>query len=109
MPVGALASIGHRISGVILAVGVPAALYLLAMSLRGEESFADALALARSVPAKSAAVLMAWALAHHVLAGLRHMCTDFSIGSPLRTARITAYLVNYGAFAVMVVAAVGLW
>ena len=30
MPVGALASIGHRISGVVLAIGVPVVVYLLA-------------------------------------------------------------------------------
>jgi succinate dehydrogenase cytochrome b556 subunit len=29
MPVGALTSIGHRITGVLLAVGVPLSLYLL--------------------------------------------------------------------------------
>lgn len=39
MPVGALTSIGHRISGVILAVTVPAAVYLFALSLRDATGF----------------------------------------------------------------------
>jgi succinate dehydrogenase cytochrome b subunit len=97
MPVGALTSIGHRISGVVLAVGVPAAVYLLGLSLRSEEGFEHALALAGSLPAKAAITLLAWALAHHLLAGVRHMLSDVDIGSPLRAARKTAYLVNVGA------------
>ncbi len=34
MPVGAVTSIGHRISGVVLAASVPIAVYLLGQSLR---------------------------------------------------------------------------
>jgi succinate dehydrogenase / fumarate reductase cytochrome b subunit len=99
MPVGALTSITHRVSGVVLAAGVPAALYLLALSLRSEEGFEHALALAGLLPAKVAVILLAWALAHHLLAGVRHMLSDVGIGSPLRVARKTAYLVNVGAIA----------
>jgi len=39
MPVGALASISHRITGVLLATSVPVAIYLLELSLRSESSF----------------------------------------------------------------------
>lgn len=109
MPVGALTSIGHRISGLVLVTGTPAALYLLALSLRSEEAFAHAQALARSAPAKIAAILLAWALSHHLLAGLRHMLSDIDIGSPLVVARRTAYCINYGALACAVVAAGMLW
>ena len=41
LPVGALASIGHRVSGVVLALGVPVVVYLLAASLENEQSFAQ--------------------------------------------------------------------
>jgi succinate dehydrogenase / fumarate reductase, cytochrome b subunit len=109
MPVGALTSIGHRISGVILAAGVPAGLYLLALSLRSEDGFAHAVALAGSLPVKVAGVLLAWALAHHLLAGVRHMFSDINVGSPLRVARKTAYLVNFGALVLAAVAAGLLW
>jgi succinate dehydrogenase / fumarate reductase cytochrome b subunit len=96
MPVGALTSIAHRISGLVLAAGVPAALYLLAVSLRSEEGFAHAHAVVRLVPAKLAAIVLAWALARHLLAGMRHMLTDVGVGSTLGVARRTAHLVNYG-------------
>ena len=41
MPVGALTSIGHRISGVVLSASVPVAVYLFALSLRDEVGFAQ--------------------------------------------------------------------
>lgn len=109
MPVGALTSIAHRVSGVVLAAGVPAAVYCLDMSLRSEEGFEHALALTHSLPVKLAGVLLAWALAHHLLAGIRHMLSDVNIGAPLRLARKTAYLVNVGALVFAAVAAVLLW
>jgi succinate dehydrogenase / fumarate reductase, cytochrome b subunit len=109
MPVGALASIGHRVSGILLAAGVPAAVYLLALSLRSEAGFAHALALARLLPVQAAAVALAWALAHHLLAGIRHMLSDIGVGSRLLVARKTAYLVNFGALALALVAAGLLW
>ena len=88
MPVGALASIGHRVSGVALAASVPVAVYLLALSLRDERGFLRAVELLGYAPSRAAMVLFAWALAHHVLAGVRHMLSDFNIGSPLRIARV---------------------
>lgn len=109
MPVGALASIGHRISGIVLAAGVPAVVYLLSMSLRSQAGFEHALAVTGWRTSKVAAVLLAWALAHHLLAGLRHMLSDIDVGSPLRVARRTAYLVNLGGVAFAAVAAGLMW
>ena len=37
MPVGAIASIGHRISGVCLFLCIPVLIYLLDLSLQGPE------------------------------------------------------------------------
>lgn len=109
MPVGALTSIAHRVSGVVLAISVPAALYLLSLSLHSEEGFKHALSLAGSLPVKVTGVLLAWALAHHLLAGIRHMLSDAGIGAPLRTARKTAYAVNIGALALAALTAGLLW
>lgn len=105
MPVGALASIGHRISGVVLAIGVPVVVYLLAMSLKNERSFAQVESLLRLGPVKAALVMLVWALSQHVLAGVRHLLSDFNIGSPLRSARRSAWLVNIAGVALAVLAA----
>ena len=105
MPVGALTSIGHRISGVVLTIGVPVVVYMLALSLEDEQSFARVSSLLRLVPVRAALVILVWALSHHVLAGVRHLLSDFDIGSPLRAARRSAWLVNLGGVALAVFAA----
>jgi succinate dehydrogenase / fumarate reductase cytochrome b subunit len=45
------------------------------------------------------AFLLAWALAHHLLAGVRHLLTDISVGSTLSRARRSAWAVNLGGVA----------
>ncbi len=105
LPVGALTSIGHRISGVVLAVNVPIAIYLLQLSLGDEAGFAQVMALFAHLPVKAAVVNVVWALANHVLAGVRHLLSDFDIGSPLRLARRSAWFVNLAGVAVALVTA----
>jgi succinate dehydrogenase / fumarate reductase cytochrome b subunit len=109
MPVGALTSIGHRISGVVLVASVPIAVYLLGLSLRDEVGFSQVRALFTRFAVKAAALVMIWALAQHVLGGVRHLLTDFDIGSPLRVARRSAWFVNLAAVAVALFAAGVLW
>ncbi len=106
MPVGALTSIGHRISGVVLAATVPAAVYLFALSLRNEVGYARVAALSESIGFKAAAVIAVWALAHHLLGGVRHLLSDFDVGSPLRSARKSAWFVNLAGVAVALLAVV---
>lgn len=105
MPVGALTSIGHRLSGIVLAMSVPLAVWLLALSLRDEQAYAAVVALLGHPAARAATVVVAWALAHHLLAGVRHLLSDFDVGSPLRSARRSAWLVNVGAVGAALVAA----
>lgn len=42
-------------------------------------------------------IVLVWALAHHVLAGVRHMLADINIGSTLPQARRSAWTVNLAA------------
>ncbi|MGE5649763.1 succinate dehydrogenase, cytochrome b556 subunit [Noviherbaspirillum sp. UKPF54] len=97
LPVGACTSIAHRISGMLLAVGTPFGIYLLDLSLRGPQGYARAGALLDRTAIKILLLLFIWALAHHLLAGLRHLLTDIDIGSELRPARASAWAVNCGA------------
>jgi succinate dehydrogenase / fumarate reductase cytochrome b subunit len=109
MPVGALTSIGHRISGVVLAASVPIAVYLLGHSLRDDAGFVEVKALFGQIAVKAAAMIVVWALAQHVLGGVRHLLSDFNIGSPLRVARRSAWFVNLAGVAVALFAAGVLW
>jgi len=44
-----------------------------------------------------------WSLAHHVLAGLRHLASDLQIGSSLAAARRSAWVANVGGAVVAIV------
>ena len=99
MPVGAVTSICHRLSGVLLAAGVPAALYLLGRSLDGEAGFALVAGVLRQPWAKGLLVALAWALA-----GVRHLLTDINVGVTLGAARRSAWGVNLAALAIAVLA-----
>ena len=105
LPVGALTSILHRVSGVLLALGVPVSLYLLELSLQSPQSYSQVGALFENRAAQATAILLAWALGHHSLAGLRHMLSDIDIGSQLRTARRNAWIVNVCGIGVALLAA----
>lgn len=108
MPVGAVTSILHRISGVLLALAIPAAAWLFARSLAGPESYratADLLALP---VARLLGIVCTWALAHHLLAGIRHMLMDVDAGSRLLHARRSAWTVNVLGV-VIALLAVGAW
>ncbi len=105
MPVGALTSIGHRLSGIVLATSVPLGVWLLALSLRDEQAYAEVTCLLGHPALRATLAIVAWALAHHVLAGIRHLLSDFDVGSTLRSARRSAWLVNLGAVVVALVAA----
>ena len=108
MPVGALTSITHRVTGIFLALGVPFGIYLLDLSLEGPQSYARVTRLFDNVAFRAAAVLFVWALAHHLLAGIRHLLSDIDIGSQLPIARRSAWIVNFGGVAVALFAA-GAW
>ena len=108
-PVGALTSIGHRISGVVLAASVPVAIYLLGLSLRDAVGFSQVIELFTQFQVKALAVIVVWALAQHSLSSVRHLLTDFDIGSPMRVARRSAWFVNLAGVAVAALAAGVMW
>lgn len=108
MPVGALTSIGHRVTGIFLALGLPFAIYLLDLSLRGAQSYARVAGLFDQPAFRAAAIFFAWTLAHHLLAGIRHLLSDADIGSQLHAARRSAWIVNLGGIAVALLAATAL-
>lgn len=106
MPVGAVTSILHRITGVVLALGVPLGMVLLWRSLGSEAGFAQVMGLLHHRAFQAVVVVLVWALAHHVLAGVRHMLTDINIGSTLHNARRSAWAVNLTAAALALLALV---
>jgi len=104
-PVGAWTSILHRISGVGLIAGTPVLAWMLARSLASPEGYARVTGLLQAWPLRLAALLWIWMLAHHLLAGVRHLLSDVDIGSRLAPARRSAWVVNLAAVAIALLAA----
>lgn len=89
-PPMAIASILHRISGIMLFLCLPAVLYWLDLSLRDVTTFTD-LQLALANPyAKTVLWVFAASAWYHLLAGIRHMLMDVGIGESLHVGRVTA-------------------
>ena len=105
LPVGALTSITHRVTGVLLVLNIPVGVYLLDLSLRSPEGYAEVVALLDKAAVKGAALVMLWALAHHLLAGIRHLLMDIDVGSKLPAARRSAWVANLGGVAIVLLAA----
>lgn len=76
LPVTAYTSILHRISGVILFLGLVVLLYGLDMSLASEESFEELKACLASPLAKLVIWGLLSALLYHLVAGIRHLFMD---------------------------------
>ena len=104
MPVGALTSITHRVTGIFLALGVPFSIYLLDLSLRGPQSYEQVIGLFDQLTFRGAAIVFVWVLAHHLFAGIRHLLSDVDIGSQLPAARRSAWIVNLGSVAIALLA-----
>jgi succinate dehydrogenase / fumarate reductase cytochrome b subunit len=93
------------VTGLFLALSIPFSVYILDLSLQGPQGYAQVIAWFDTVAFKVAAIALAWALAHHLLAGVRHLLSDIDIGSQLPAARRSAWIVNLGGVAVALLAA----
>lgn len=91
-PVGAIVSIGHRVSGLLLLAALPAFVAGLEWSIRSEASYRQLCDMLRTPWARGVVVLLIWALAHHIAAGVRHLLMDAGVGSQLHRARASAGL-----------------
>lgn len=94
MPVGAIASIGHRISGIFLFLSLPLGAFLLDLSLQGQVGFEQAAALLASPLLRMVQIVLAWSIIHHALAGIRFLLIDVDVGVLKPTARASALAVN---------------
>jgi succinate dehydrogenase / fumarate reductase cytochrome b subunit len=93
LPVPAIVSILHRISGVLLFVLTLVLLYFLDRSLASAESF-DGVRQTLAHPFMKLVQLgLLWALLHHLIAGIRYLLLDIHVGVALAPARASSYMV----------------
>jgi succinate dehydrogenase / fumarate reductase cytochrome b subunit len=91
LPVTAGASIAHRATGLLLAVGSPLAIYLLDLSLSDPDRLRALAGGFRDSPLRVLVAVPVWVLAHHLLAGLRIMALDLGLGERREVARASAW------------------
>ncbi len=91
LPVTGWVSILHRVSGVILFLALPFALYLFERSLRHQAGFDEAIAIVDGPVGRLVLLAVIASLAHHVFAGLRHLALDIHWGVEKNRARQSAH------------------
>lgn len=91
LPIGGVASIVHRLTGVILTLSIPAGIYLLDASLTSSESFTWVQRLFDQIWAKTVLFIVILVLAQHAFSGLRHLALDLDWGVNKNVARVTAW------------------
>lgn len=98
-PITAIASILHRVSGVITFVAVGILLWLLGTSLSSPEGFLTAASIMDSFFVKFIMWGILTALAYHVVVGIRHLMMDFgyldeTLEAGKRSAKISLLLLS---------------
>lgn len=106
-PIAALASIAHRIAGVVLFVGVAFMLYALQLSLSNEAGFETLKGLMTSPLGKFITWGILSALAYHFVAGIKHLIMDTGIGETLEGGRFAAQLTIF--FSAILIALAAIW
>ena len=106
-PIVALVSITHRITGLLLFIGIGFGLYGLDMSLSSEAEFRTLAGILGALPGKIVLWLLLSALAYHFVAGIKHLLLDLGIGETLAGSR-GASLASIGISLALILLA-GLW
>ncbi|HEY6599036.1 MAG TPA: succinate dehydrogenase, cytochrome b556 subunit [Pseudomonadales bacterium] len=109
LPLPALGSITHRITGVVLFGGIAFLLYLLDQSLTSEQGLEDARAmLALPLPKVVLTVVVA-TLIFHFVAGIKHLFLDFDIGDTIEGGLLATQLTFAISAVLIVIAAIWIW
>jgi len=94
MPVTAVVSILHRVSGILLFLSIPYVIWLFASSVKNADGFQYIQTVLNSDCGKLISVILLWAIIHHFYAGIRFLVLDLDIGISRSTAIKVAWLVQ---------------
>jgi succinate dehydrogenase / fumarate reductase cytochrome b subunit len=93
LPVPALVSILHRISGAALFLFIPFLLVLFELSLESAQTFSRFKAVFAHWSVKLIVIGLAGAYLYHLCAGIRHLALDLHYGTELAAARASSWAV----------------
>ncbi|MFV2061395.1 MAG: succinate dehydrogenase, cytochrome b556 subunit [Gammaproteobacteria bacterium] len=108
MPVTAIASILHRLSGLLLALFLPVFIYGFYLSTQGKAQFDQLMVYFENPGFKILLIILIWTISHHILAGIRYLLIDIELGVSLPAARLSAWIANIAAVIVTVLIALRL-
>ncbi|WP_407363134.1 succinate dehydrogenase, cytochrome b556 subunit [Pseudomonas luteola] len=109
LPITAYTSILHRISGVILFIGLAALLYGLDLSLSSEDGFARVKAFLEYPLVKLVIWAVLSALLYHLVAGVRHLIMDMGAGETLQGGKLGSQIVLIVSAVLIVLVGVWIW
>lgn len=104
LPITAVISISHRVTGVLLAAGSILLVYWLVAVASGPDAFAEAQALLGSIIGRMVLLALTFALFYHLANGIRHLFWDAGLGFELRAVRASGMLVVVAAVVLTLVA-----
>ncbi len=107
LPVPGIVSFAHRITGVLLFLALPYAVYLLDLSIESQDSFAQVQQILSQPFMLLVQIVLLWSVAHHFFAGIRFLLIDAEIGVEQSSARIGSWLVILAEVITIVVIVVG--
>ena len=109
VPITAVTSFLHRVSGIIVFLGLGFMLFALSTSLQSEEGFAEVKGYLNSPLAKFIAWGLLSALLYHLVAGIRHLIMDMGVGETLEGGRLGSKLIVAISLVLCVLAGVWIW
>ena len=101
LPVTAVISIVHRITGVLFFLFIPLLVYVFALSLSSQQGYEAVSGILDRWLVRLVVVVMLWGFAHHFLAGIRYLLIDIDIGVGRESSRVSAWCVVAGGVMVL--------
>ena len=90
LPINAIVSILHRVSGIGLFISIPLILLALQYLARSEGSYATLTSWLDTWFIKLVLIGLSWAFFHHFFAGIRHLLQDIHWMTSLNNARLSS-------------------
>lgn len=104
LPIGGIVSIVHRVSGILLVLSTPFAIYLLDQSLSSPEFFNYIKIQLAHWWVRLLVLTLLAVFVQHLFSGLRHLALDIDRGIEKQQARITSWLTFASTVLVLVTA-----
>lgn len=101
LPVTAVISIIHRITGVLFFITIPLMVYTFGLSLSSQDGYDRILSMLDHHAVRLILILLLWGFAHHLFAGIRYLFIDIDIGVSRDSSRMTAWYVVVGGIVVL--------